>query len=218
MNCEEFELIGLDLNQSGAREEELAAAKEHLRNCAKCAVLVESWEEARAELFLLADRTREAETPARVEMRLRQEFRARRRPKIFQRRPAAAAAAAWALAAAAVLIIGVSWWAWKNSQGIRIANHPVVAQPAPEDTQANEVLLADNDGGAFTLLPGSIVQETENASVMQVRMQRGALGALGLPVDQERVSDWIQVDLLVGEDGIPEAVRLHQDAGQGTLQ
>jgi hypothetical protein len=41
-------------------------------------------------------------------------------------------------------------------------------------------------------------------------MQRGALGALGLPVNEERVSDWIQVDLLVGQDGLPKAVRLHE--------
>jgi hypothetical protein len=39
-------------------------------------------------------------------------------------------------------------------------------------------------------------------------MQRGALSAFGLPVDEERVSDWIQVDLLVGQDGMPKAVRL----------
>jgi len=45
-------------------------------------------------------------------------------------------------------------------------------------------------------------------------VQRGTLGAFGLPVDQGRISDWIQVDLLVGEDGIPEAIRLHQDAIQ----
>ncbi len=45
---------------------------------------------------------------------------------------------------------------------------------------------------------------------MRVGMQRGALSALGLPVNEERVSDWIQVDLLVGQDGLPKAVRLPQ--------
>lgn len=210
MNCEEFELIGLDVNESGASEEERAAAREHLRNCAKCAGLVEAWEEARTELFLLGDSTREAQAPARVEMRLRQEFRAQRRPVVLYRRTAMTAA--WALAAAALIVAGITWRNWRNSQ------HEQIAEQTPaqtiQDPQAQSVLLADNGGGAFTLLPGSITQETENASVMEVRMQRGALGALGLPVDQERVSDWIQVDLLVGEDGIPEAVRLHQDVAQ----
>jgi len=69
-------------------------------------------------------------------------------------------------------------------------------------------LVADNDAGDFTLLPGSLPQETDDAAIVRVRMQRGALGTLGLPVNEERVSDWIQVDLLVGPDGQPKAVRL----------
>jgi hypothetical protein len=44
-----------------------------------------------------------------------------------------------------------------------------------------------------------------------VRMQRGELGALGLPVNEERAAEWIQVDLLVGNDGLPQAVRLPQE-------
>jgi len=43
-------------------------------------------------------------------------------------------------------------------------------------------------------------------------MQRGALSDLGLTVDEEHASDVIQVDLLVGEDGLPQAVRLSQSA------
>jgi hypothetical protein len=42
-------------------------------------------------------------------------------------------------------------------------------------------------------------------------MQRGALGALGLPVNEDLANDWIQVDLLVGDDGSPRAVRLLQE-------
>jgi hypothetical protein len=44
-----------------------------------------------------------------------------------------------------------------------------------------------------------------------VRMQRSSLGALGLPVNEERAGEWIQVDLLVGNDGLPQAVRLAQE-------
>ena len=211
MNCEEFELIALDLEQSGASGEERAAAREHLRNCARCAGLADSWEEARTELFLLGDNTRQAEAPPRVEMRLRQEFRASRRPVVMRRR--IATAAAWALAAAAVVAAGLTWNNWRQSRKEVAVRHDALI-PAATDSSTENILLADNDGGSFTLLPGSIPEEAESASVMQVRMQRGALGAFGLPVDQGRVSDWIQVDLLVGEDGIPEAIRLHQDAIQ----
>lgn len=211
MNCKEFELIALDLDQSGASGEERAAAREHLRNCARCAALADSWEEARTELFLLADNTRQAEASPRVEMSLRQEFRASRRPVVVHRR--IATAAAWALAAAAVVAAGLSWNNWRQSRKEIGVRHEALI-PAKTDFSTENILLADNDGGSFTLLPGSIPEEAENASVMEVRMQRGALGGFGLPVDQDRVSDWIQVDLLVGEDGIPEAIRLHQDAIQ----
>jgi len=42
-------------------------------------------------------------------------------------------------------------------------------------------------------------------------MQRGSLGALGLPVNEESAGEWIQVDLLVGNDGLPQAVRLAEE-------
>ena len=70
------------------------------------------------------------------------------------------------------------------------------------------ILVADNQAGDFTLLPGSLPQEVDDSAIVRVGMQRGALSAFGLPVDEERVSDWIQVDLLVGQDGMPKAVRL----------
>jgi len=47
-----------------------------------------------------------------------------------------------------------------------------------------------------------------DATVVRVQMQRGALGALGLTVNEERAADLIQVDLLVGDDGQPQALRL----------
>jgi hypothetical protein len=56
-----------------------------------------------------------------------------------------------------------------------------------------------------------VEDETEEASILRVRMQRGSLGALGLPVNEERAGEWIQVDLLVGNDGLPQAVRLAQE-------
>jgi hypothetical protein len=62
----------------------------------------------------------------------------------------------------------------------------------------------------FTPLPGALQPDINDASILHVRMQRGALGALGLPVNEDRAGEWIQVDLLVGDDGLPQAVRLPQ--------
>jgi hypothetical protein len=214
MKCEEFEAIGLERGGTQLSELDAAlrdAALEHAARCSGCAALQEAWQEARIALQALRETTRDAETPRRVEMRLLQEFEMRHR---VTKARTVAIFASWALASAAVLVAGVSWWNWRVAQN----QHPVsagdsvtskVLTPTPS-TEPSEppTLIADNGAGEFTLLPGSLPQEVEDSAIVRVGMQRGALSALGLPVNEERVSDWIQVDLLVGEDGLPKAVRL----------
>jgi hypothetical protein len=215
MKCEEFEAIGLE--RGGARISELDAALrnaalEHAARCSGCAALQEAWQEARIALQALRETTRDAETPRRVEMRLLHEFEMRHRVAKVR---TGAILASWALASAAVLVAGVSWWNWRVTQN----QHPVAAgnsvasnvvTPTQSATEPSEAptLIADNGAGEFTLLPGSLPQEIDDSAIVRVGMQRGALSALGLPVNEERVGDWIQVDLLVGQDGLPKAVRL----------
>jgi len=173
-----------------------------------------------------------AQTPARVEMRLRQEFRTRH---VTLKVRHTAVVAAWALAAAAVLVGAVSWINWRKGNSSEVANHlqstPGVTNPpgttasfvpnlvAPLQgadavqqpySSASETLMADNELNDFTMFPGTLPADTADAAILRVRMQRGSLGALGLPVNEERASEWIQVDLLVGNDGLPQAVRLPQ--------
>jgi hypothetical protein len=193
MKCEEFEIIGLERTGrllTGLDATQSAAA-EHVSTCPRCAALQESWQEVRAALQDLRQVTDVAEAPQRVEMRLRQEFAMRHRT---MKARSTAIFAAWTLATAALLFAGVSWWNWRVSQNQR-------ASLTTETTLGAKT--AD-----FTLLPGNLPQEIDDAAIVRVRMQRGALGTLGLPVNEERVSDWIQVDLLVGSDGQPKAVRL----------
>jgi hypothetical protein len=167
-------------------------------------------------------------------MRLRQEFRTQHGTMKARR---VAVIAAWALAAAAVLAGAVSWSNWRKSQQEEAARHLAAPQnsalaPAqnggaktndtnlendahgPRQGSANSdsagTLVADSELGNFTLLPGALPAEADDAAIVRVRMQRGALGALGLPVNEERAGEWIQVDLLVGDDGLPQAVRLPQ--------
>jgi hypothetical protein len=74
------------------------------------------------------------------------------------------------------------------------------------------LVAADYDSASFTQLPGSMPSVSLDQSVVQVHMQRGALMQFGLPVEPEQASEWVDVDFLVGEDGQPIAVRLHQDS------
>jgi hypothetical protein len=231
MTCEEFEAIGLDAERNASLSEvERVAAREHATTCSRCAALQDSWQAAGTELRAFAEDTAMAQAPARVEMRLRQEFRTRHVTSKVRR---AAVVVAWALAAAAVLAGAVSWRNWRKNEREEAANHlkspQSTAKPAAKNAVTNRegasqsaaaarkpdsaesgTLMADNEMSGFTLLPGALPADTADAAILRVRMQRGALGALGLPVNEERAGDWIQVDLLVGNDGLPQAVRLPQ--------
>lgn len=212
MNCEEFQSIGLDAGTRRITAAEEAAAAAHANACTKCAALAESWESARTELALLAEATRAAQAPARVQMRLLQELRAQKRPHFIYRR--AGIIAAWGLAAAAAVMGVVSWQNWQSKQNT--VQIPVVTGSGVTDpvSVTDAVLVADEDTGNFTPLPGALPVGADSSAVYEVRMQRASLGALGLPVNEEGASDWINVDLLVADDGTPQAVRLHEDATQ----
>jgi hypothetical protein len=224
MKCEEFEATGLDAERDTTLSDaERAAARQHVGLCPQCAALQDSWQSARAELRDLAEETIAAEAPARVEMRLLQEFRMQHRAFKSRR---AAVIAAWALAAAAVVAGAVSWKNWlaarrqetakymhslppNNDSGLNSSAVSPRNQSAKENA-GDESLFASNELSGFTLLPGVLPAETDDSAILRVRMQRGELGALGLPVDEESASEWIQVDLLVGNDGLPQAVRVPQ--------
>jgi hypothetical protein len=236
MTCEEFEAIGLDAERNASLSEvERVAARAHAATCSRCASLQDSWQAAGVELRAFAEDTAMTQAPARVEMRLRQEFRTQHVTLKVRR---TAVVAAWALAAAAVLAGAVSWRNWRYSQHEEATNHlnsVPGANNSPENNSvaganhqtpaelpngiqqrgsvgagSSETLLADNELNGFTFLPGAFAADTDEAAILRVRMQRGALGALGLPVNEERASEWILVDLLVGDDGLPQAVRLPQ--------
>ena len=222
MKCEEFEAKGLDASRDASLSEaQRLAAAEDLNGCARCAALENSWQVARMELRALAVDTVAAETPPRVEMRLRQEFRTQHHTLKVRRKMVSAV---WALAAAAVVAGVVSLVNWRGSHNIaaqkpsdtgavadRSASRgsPDVATFSP--SQSSVTLLADNESGDFTLLPGVLPSDAGDSAILRVRMQRGALGVFGLPVNEDLASDWIQVDLLVGDDGSPQAVRLLQE-------
>jgi predicted anti-sigma-YlaC factor YlaD len=220
MNCERAEAIVLDLEGDGAADSlERAAAIAHLSHCPRCAALQESWEAAKEELRALGEETSAARAPARVEMRLRQEFRTRHRTMVARR---AAVLAAWTLAAAAIVVAAISSWNWQRDRQLEAAKQRMAAsngRDAGGATSRQQQPSANSSAGAatgddsedFTPLPGTTPDEAEEAAILHVRMQRGSLGALGLPVNEERAGEWIQVDLLVGNDGLPQAVRLAQE-------
>jgi len=214
MNCEEFEILGLDARRDSALSEvEVAAAREHASSCPQCAALQDSWFVASEELRIYGASMQAVNTPVRVEMRLRQEFRTRHQT---QRHRRAALIAGWALATAAVLVGAVNWIKWREAQPGAIAKQEIHSPDVSKQTAgAGELqnaanLAAVTDADSFTYLPGTIAAELDDTAIVRVNMKRGTLAALGIPVNEDRADEWVQVDLLVSDDGLPQAVRLPQ--------
>ena len=69
MNCEEFEILGLDAQRDGSVDEDgRERALQHARVCGRCAALGASWAAAQAELSALAESSRLLRVPARLEI------------------------------------------------------------------------------------------------------------------------------------------------------
>jgi len=213
MSCEEFERLGLDMDRPDATPEEAALASEHAERCPDCNALLASWREVKEDLRLLRETTVLESAPARVEMRLKQELRTRRESRVPR---STVAIASWALTAAAVVAAAVGWFhARQTVPAVNGNSNPLAVRsvlPGDASTVDPMLLAADYDAASFTQLPGSMPSVSSDESVVQVRIQRGALMQFGLPVEPEQASEWVDVDFLVGEDGQPVAVRLHQES------
>src|SRR5215813_6628810 len=150
MTCEEFEQTGWDAERDPSlNPEQRAAALAHLAQCSRCASLDDSWRLAKSELRALAGATEAAETPSRVEMRLRLEFRTRHRARKTRR---AAMVLSWALGAAAVAALTISWINWRQVPAPR--GHTAVSQsqpPSNHDPQdaSGQTLVAESNATDF---------------------------------------------------------------------
>ena len=212
MNCEEFGIVGLD-RDLGAGGRDSAAAREHLQSCPHCAALFESALVLRGDLRELGQMTSKATTPSRVEMRLRQEFRTRHTTAKSRGR---AVVTSWVLAAATLILVAGSLVLWQSGKRVNLAQvRPITHNVTPSVATGPELggtLIAANDGDEFALIPGAIPGLLDDTTVVRVQMERGSLSALGLSVNEEHANDIVQVDLLLGADGQPQAYRLPQSS------
>src|SRR5437879_3625567 len=146
MNCEEFEAIGLGAERDATLSEvERVAAREHAGTCSRCAALQDSWQAAGAELRAFAEDTAMVQAPARVEMRLRQEFRTQH---VTLKARRTAMVAAWALAAASVLAGVVSWRNWRHGQQESVTKHLNSTPPAKDSPENNSTAAANRKNAA----------------------------------------------------------------------
>jgi hypothetical protein len=153
------------------------------------------------------------EAPARVEANLLQEFRkhnaAATRLRMRGRLAALGAAAAVLLTIGVSLRHGAKFHRAPVSQSSPGGGGEVAAdRTVPVDAAAN-LASATATATAFVSLPYATDPATlEEGSVVRVLLSRSALASMGLPVSDAGASERIPADIVLSEDGAPQAIRL----------
>jgi hypothetical protein len=171
----------------------------HLAECRQCA---ERWE-AEVELSRGMRTVRRAASAVRsapeTRARLLAEFDARRRHNAMHR------GLLWAMAAMTILLLLTAVQVRRAGRGAA----PRTAQA--EFDRSTEDLLADNGfmpvPYAAPLAPGEYVE------VVQRDLTPGALARMGFVIQTAYNNNEITAELMIGEDGLPRAVRVPESVG-----
>jgi hypothetical protein len=144
---------------------------------------------------ILADRMAGRRSPARVRESVEREFE-RHRVIVRARRTALVFAAAAAVVM--VLALGVAWW-----QGVSPAAAPQTAAQAINSEFDSET--------GFVSVPGALpLADGEFVRVERTELEPAELARMGLPL-LDPDGDVVVADVVLGEDGMPRAVRLEAD-------
>lgn len=220
MNCAEFEKLVHELAREDGREtlgEATAVmARFHAETCEACGARFAEAQALALALKDLGEDSAQMEASPQLEGRLIGAFREHRRGlerARYRTRRLRLRWAEWmALAAAAVVLVAVG--SWNVPRGDLNVKPSVVRTVNPETNRSVDAAgLAETaeDFGDFVPVPyGESVSPDDSGLVVRVSMTRGALGSLGYPVDEVQAGEVVQADVLVGEDGLPRAVRLVQ--------
>jgi hypothetical protein len=230
MNCREFQEIVQELARArGIDAITVKASLAHAYSCAACAERLEEERSLALTLQRLAQSASVQQAPHQLEGVLhavfREQHRAARRVQLWR--------FAWATgAAAAVLAISLSLWHWwpgakhehVNKTPIAISAPPkppqerVVASVREETVSVARSKRADQKvarreqpeafAEGFVPLPyADTYGPLEAGEIVRVQLGRAALESLGLPVAGADAGQQVLADVLIGQDGLPRAIR-----------
>ncbi len=239
MNCAEFEEIVHDLDRVGTRGLTMReSALAHAEECSRCALLLVESESLDFHLQALAVEGAEKEASPRVEAAVHSEFRQQK--AAVARRTVRWQIAAVSVVAVVLMAVGIPLRhrLWTSSSVGNVpptqANpaQPTLVQGAPAlETQRGpatelgngSILKADQTAGSFAdddeyatdfvALPFADDPEgLEGGAVVRVVLSRSALASLGLPAMEMGGGEDIPADLILSDDGTPQAIRLVSQA------
>lgn len=224
MTCAEFDTIVHDVARPDALDKPSAViAKFHAQTCERCAARLAQAQVLASALEAVAQDSADLEAPAHFEPVLVSAFREHRRSlerKQHRQRRTRLRWLEWsALAAAAAVLLAIGAWNFSRPRVNGTKTNPSVvttpansnANGAAQQTASVETATAEDSNSDFVPVPyGESLSSDDSGLVVRVSLTRSALGSLGYPVDEVHAGDVVQADLLVGEDGLPRAVRLVQ--------
>jgi hypothetical protein len=220
MDCGEFNEIYHDLDRPGTagfrfRERALA----HAESCSSCGVLLTDGEALDFALHNLIQQNAGCEAPARVEAALLREFQAVK--VAASRRRVRGQLAALGVAAAILLALGLgvqhriaSQPRKATPQEASLATAPVAVASAVAAQQQVAGSEADEEEYAKEFVPLPYADDPaalEGGAIVRVTLPRSALPSFGLPIRESDGTGRVFADLLVSEDGTPQAIRLVSD-------
>jgi hypothetical protein len=236
MNCREYDNIIHDLAHPEVISGDIRAkAFEHIEECARCKARLSDIRSLEKALGLLAEAASSEPSPAYLEQILRSEFRERQRGKKSSRPfPVWVAMGA---AAALLLSLGVMsrlpiFHSEKESPIVAVVPQPAKAgsdvpdkqmlkpadklPPAPKNHRQirPRVPSRGSEGEEFVTRFYALPYAGDSGrnlsgEIVRVSLRGSALPAIGFPVtlSGDRAAEQITADLLLGENGLPLAIR-----------
>ena len=203
ISCNAARLILVQIGRNNLLDSKLrASALEHTRECRECGIRLTNERMLSAGLGMLADEHSDLVPPPALQAALmakyQQQFARRQKVRTLWRAVAAAAACL------ALVTLG-----------------PLVTrgklQSIASETRTPELIALDADSTSadatttdpFIAIPyAEPLAPYERAELQRVKLTRGTLLAMGLPTDVPDADEPMNAELMVGEDGIPRAVRI----------
>jgi hypothetical protein len=235
MDCPQFQEVLHELNRPGTEGATLCErALAHAELCGDCATLLIEVESLDFSLRQAAEESAELQAPPRLETLLLQEFR--REKSATASRGVRWQLAAFGIAAAVLLALGLSLHrqhlVTRDGNGTSGVTSAKTSTQAPDNSattaadpiakkNANSASAAQTDDVEYTTaympLPyANDPSELEGGAVVRVVLPRAALVSYGLPVEGMGVADHVTADMVVSQDGTPQAIRLVAQANSNS--
>jgi hypothetical protein len=210
MNCRECERLLVEVaRQSGGtegrRDAGATAALEHAASCPSCAERLADERALTAELGELAAVESRREPSAGAEATLMAAYRTERGREVRSRRWIFAVSGA--MAASLVVLLGAALLLSRESTVLVRTMTSRIAPPAARPEASAEGTGQEEVTDFVAFYPGADVGTLDSGALVRVRVPSSELGSFGLPVAVGGDEEWVSADLLVDEDGAPQAIR-----------